>query len=38
MNKLKVMDLLFAKIPFVKEYNGLVRVYGNAAKKFGRWE
>lgn len=38
MIKPKVMEVLFAKIPFVRNYNSLVLVYGNASKHFGRWK
>lgn len=38
MIKPKVMDLLFAKIPFRQKFNEVVWIYGNASKHFGRWE
>lgn len=38
MIKPKVMELLFAKIPFVKAFNEVVWIYGNASRRFGRWE
>ena len=38
MIKPKVMELLFAKIPLVKEFNDKVWIYGKASKRFGRWE
>ena len=37
MIKPKVMGLLFAKIPFIKAFNEVVWIYGNASKRFGRW-
>lgn len=37
MNKLKMMDLLFNKIPLTKKFNDRVFVYGAACKKFGNW-
>ena len=37
MNKLKVIELLFEKIPVTKRFNDQVLVYGNASKRFGRW-
>ncbi len=37
VSKPKIMKLLYSKIPFVKKLNKRVLVYGNAAKKFGRW-
>ncbi|MBI4186666.1 MAG: hypothetical protein HY530_04055 [Chloroflexi bacterium] len=38
MIKPKVMNLLFTKIPLVKEFSDKVWVYGNASKRFGHWE
>jgi len=38
MNKLKMMDLLFEKIPQTKTFNKSVLVYGEASKKFGNWK
>lgn len=38
MNKLKVLDLLFEKIPTAKKFNDKVLLYGNAPRRFGRWE
>lgn len=38
MNKLKVVDLLFEKIPMTKKFNEQVLVYGNAYRRFGRWD
>jgi len=37
VSKPKIMKLLYEKIPLVKKFNERVLVYGNAAKKFGRW-
>lgn len=37
MNKLKVIDLLFDKIPQKKKFNDKVFIYGRASTKFGRW-
>lgn len=37
MNKLKVIDLLFEKIPMTKKFNDKVLTYGNAPRRFGRW-
>jgi hypothetical protein len=37
VNKLKILNLLFEKIQFVKKFNNNVFVYGSAGKKFGRW-
>ena len=37
MVKPKMVHLLFKMITLKKEHNSLVYVYGNAAKKFGRW-
>lgn len=37
MNKLKVIGLLFGKIPMTKKFNDMVSIYGNASKRFGRW-
>ena len=37
MNKLKMMDLLFEKIPMTKKFNDKVLIYGNASRRFGRW-
>ena len=37
VTKPKIMKLLFDKIPLTKKYSKKVLVYGNAAKKFGRW-
>lgn len=37
MLKPKVMELLFEKIPLARKFNEKVHVYGNAAKRFGRW-
>lgn len=37
MIKPKVMGVLFTKIPITKRFNDRVSVYGNAARKFGRW-
>lgn len=37
MNKLKVMDLLFEKVPLTKKFNDRVFLYGDASKKFGNW-
>ncbi len=38
MIKPKAMNLLFTKIPLSLTFNELVRVYGNANKRFGRWK
>lgn len=38
MIKPRVMALLFEGIPQTKTYSKLVLVYGNAAKRFGRWK
>ncbi len=38
MLKPKVMGLLFAKIPFIQAFNEVVWVYGNASRRFGRWD
>lgn len=38
MIKPKVMDLLFAKIPLTQVFSDKVWIYGNASKRFGRWE
>ena len=38
MIKPKVMELLFAKIPFIQAFNEVVWIYGNASKHFGRWK
>jgi hypothetical protein len=38
MNKLKVMDLLFEKIPLTKKFNNRIFLYGDASKKFGNWK
>ena len=38
MIKPKAMDLLFTKIPLSLTFNEIVRVYGNANKRFGRWK
>jgi len=38
MIKPKVMDLLFTKIPFSRNFNNLVLMYGNTVKHFGRWK
>ena len=37
MNKLKVLDLLFKKIPMTKKLNEKVLLYGESEKKIGRW-
>jgi hypothetical protein len=37
VNKLKILNLLFDKIQFVKKFNNNVFVYGKAGRKFGRW-
>lgn len=34
----KAMELLFAKIKLAHKYSNLVLVYGNAARRFGRWK
>jgi hypothetical protein len=38
MIKPKAMDLLFTKIPLTQTFNEVVRVYGNASKRFGHWK
>lgn len=38
MVKPKVMDFLFKEIPFSKNFNDKVLMYGIAEKKFGRWK
>ena len=38
MIKPKAMDLLFTKIPLSQSFNEVVRVYGNANKRFGHWK
>jgi len=38
MIKPKAMDLLFTKIPLSLTFNEIVRVYGNANKRFGHWK
>ena len=38
MIKPKAIELLFAEIPLVREYNDKVWIYGNASKCFGRWK
>jgi hypothetical protein len=38
MIKPKVMSFLFEKILLTKKYNDSVLIYGNAQKKFGRWQ
>ncbi|OGI57330.1 hypothetical protein A3B85_00400 [Candidatus Nomurabacteria bacterium RIFCSPHIGHO2_02_FULL_37_13] len=38
MNKLKVLDLLFDKIPMKKKLNNKVLLYGESKKKIGRWD
>ncbi|MFH1004648.1 MAG: hypothetical protein V1781_04010 [Bacteroidota bacterium] len=38
MNKLKMMNLLFGKIPQTKKFNNRVFIYGDASKKFGNWK
>ncbi len=38
MMKPKVMDFLFHEIPQTGQYSDIVRVYGVASKKFGRWK
>jgi len=38
MLKPRAMDLLFAEIPFVREFNKKVYLYGAAAKTFGNWD
>lgn len=37
MNKLKVIELLFKKIPFTGKYNEKVYLYGQSKNKFGKW-
>jgi hypothetical protein len=37
MNKLKVLELLFDKIPLTSKFSNRVLVYGDASKKFGNW-
>jgi len=37
MIKRRMMKLLFEKIPFKRQFNERVFVYGNADKKFGNW-
>ena len=37
MNKLKVLDLLFEKIPMKKKLNNKVLLYGESERKIGRW-
>jgi hypothetical protein len=37
MIKPKVMSFLFENIPFIRKYNNLVLIYGDAKKRFGRW-
>ncbi len=38
MIKPKAMELLFTKIPLTLTFSEIVRVYGNANKRFGRWK
>jgi hypothetical protein len=38
MNKAKMMDLLYEKIPQTAVYNDSILVYGEANKKFGKWK
>lgn len=38
MIKPKVMELLFTELPFIQAFNEVVWIYGNASKRFGRWE
>jgi len=38
MIKPRMMELLFSKIQLASKYSEKIRVYGNAAKKFGKWE
>jgi len=37
MVKPKVMEILFEKIPLTKKLNNKVLMYGNAPRRFGRW-
>lgn len=37
MMKPKIIEALFDNIELVRSYSSNVRVYGNAAKRFGRW-
>lgn len=38
LTKPKTLEIFFERVPFIKKYNDFVFVYGNAARKFGRWK